>query len=77
MKSLLAITLIPMGMAASFMRPFLSFAGFAFLISWAWAFVNPGWVDPEFTNRILAMAMSAYGTSYAGDLLQQFIANRL
>ena len=77
MKSLLAIALIPLGFAASFARPFLSFAGFAFLVSWAWAYVNPAWVDVEFTNRILGMAVACYSTRYTGDLLQNFIANRL
>ena len=60
MRTMLAIVLIPTGMAAAFARPFLTFAYVAMFISYGWAYLNPGWVDAEFSNRILMMALAAF-----------------
>lgn len=77
MRTMLAIVLIPTGMAAAFARPFLTFAYVAMFISYGWAYLNPGWVDAEFSNRILMMALAAFSARYAGDLLQSYIRNNL
>ena len=77
MNAIVALLLSPVGFVASFARPFLSFGGFAFLVSGGWAYVNPGWVDPSFAWRLLAIAGTCYALRYGADLLQAAIINRI
>lgn len=77
MRSLLAIILIPTGLAVTFARPFLTFGYVAFLISFGFAYLNPGWADPEFTNRLMWITASLFSARYAGDLLQGYIERNL
>ena len=70
-NTIVAVVLSPIGLAAAFARPFLSFGGFLFLFCGCWAYLNLGWADPAFAWRLFGVAATCYGLRYGAEILRR------